>query len=157
MLAVWITLAVLLGLLTFLLVTPIILEVDTDSEQPIRVVLRGVFRFAVIVVGDEFMGEVSVFGIRKRFKFKASTKKKEGRKTKFTLRKGMQLLRTFQLRLLDWELDTGDYSLNARLYALTWIVARPNVRIRLNFIGCNRLRLVVVNRLISLGWAFLRK
>jgi hypothetical protein len=159
MMVLLVILMVFLVLLTFLLVTPILLEIDTDSTRPLILRWRGILCLALVMDADKFCGEVKILGFKKEFQFKNRQKKqaRTKRKSRLTLHKVMNVLRSFQVKNMDWELDTGNYVLNAQLYSVTWILERPRVQIHLNFLGHNRLRMVIGNRLIRLVWAFIKK
>ena len=151
------------ALLTFLLVTPIIIEVDSELDRPLRLIWRGIGMFSVFVEGDRFWGEFRAFGFHRQFPFKGRPKQKAERPTKkqkrsrFTMRMAINLIRSFRIRELVWHLDTGDFVLNARLFAVAALLSRPHIGIFINFTSSNSLRVTVTNRLISLIWAYVRK
>jgi hypothetical protein len=169
MLILLIIFLVLLVLLTFLLVTPLVLEIDSESSRPLNLRWWGVAGFSVVLEEEEFAGELRIFGFKRRISFTGRKRKKAKakvakphpekpkRKRRFTLRMVRNLLGSFKVRQLEWELDTGNFVLNGQLYSVLWMFQRPHMQVSINFLGRNRLKLVVDNRLIRLAWAFLKR
>jgi uncharacterized spore protein YtfJ len=104
MIVLLIILMVFLALLTFLLVTPILLEIDTDSERPLVLTWRGILRLSLVMDADKFCGEVKILGFKKEFQFKSRGKKhaKKKRNSKLTFHKVLNVLRSFPFALGEY-------------------------------------------------------
>ncbi len=151
---------VLVSLLIFVMVTPLIIEVDTESEVPVSVRWKGIMRMQLLLRDDEPEFEWFILGFRIKLgrKKKKPVEKVEKKPRKgFSLRKGLQLLRTFRIRRLDWDLDTGNFSTNAKLWPIFWFLSRKQYHLRVNFMGQNRLRFLIDNRLYRILGALMKK
>jgi hypothetical protein len=152
--------------LLLILILPVRIEVDTKKEF-LRVYMPFFFsgglyelmsdpdirlRFALIRISPGIFMKSKK---EKKTKEKLSEKKK-GKKTrkKLTLAEFLKILRTMagkiRIKKLIWEIDTGDFPLNAKLYPLTGLLTEPGKAISINFEGRNTLYLLIQTRIISL-------
>ena len=66
------------------------------------------------------------------------------------------LWRALDCRRFSVDLDTGDFSLNARLYPWFLLLSRPNRRVHINFSGRQDLAIQLFTRPGRLVWAVMR-
>lgn len=66
------------------------------------------------------------------------------------------VLRSFRVRELRWELDTGNYLHNALLYPIFYLLNLQNASTGINFLGRNGIRIRVGNRLMRMLFAFFK-
>lgn len=163
--AVWylVAIALVVGLVAYLLWMPLELRVDTA---------RGLYRVRLGVLARASLETEPEVGLRIHLRAgfwdfywepadfqKAGAKRKEGRKKgrkrkgpKFTPEKALKLLRSFRVRYFRWDLDTGNPVLNARLYPVFYLLDQTRGGFGINFMNHNRLALRLVNR----PWHILR-
>jgi hypothetical protein len=163
---VWLIIAgIVVGLLLAFAWLPIRIEVDTARAAFIRVVAGNVcygwveasekgwflrIRFLMFRKQIDLLNRPSA-GPDKPRKPSAPEKKK---RRKFP--SPGRILRTFRLHYLVCRLDTRDFSLNARLYPVCFLLSRAPVYLSVNFAGENYVRLAVSTRLFRLAFAFIR-
>ena len=156
---VWylVAIALLCGLLAYLLWMPLELQVDSsqslvclkvgilaraslepEPEHGIRLHLRAAFR--------DFYWGPSDFRKASGKKTKSRQKGQRRKIRKFSPQKALRLLRSFQVRHFSWDLDTGNPALNARLYPVFYLLDQTRGGFRVNFCDHNRLALRIVNR-----------
>lgn len=159
--------AVLVSLLLFLLLAPLRLELDTRVPY-IRFHWWGIGK-GMLYYDTEWKAGVQVLFFRKTFNLEQPVAKKkksipERVKTKKSkphqgmpfmqlMRKAGRLLGSFTVEQWQLALDTGDATLNARMYPLNWTpVTRGHVQV--NFIDENYLFLRIRNQVWKLLWAY---
>jgi hypothetical protein len=74
----------------------------------------------------------------------------------FYLNIALQFIHSFRLKRLSIEMDTGDYTLNARLIPFILIARRQNIDISVNFIDNNNLIMIIENRIYRLIWQVIK-
>ena len=68
------------------------------------------------------------------------------------LKSAIELIRSFRFKRLNIELDTGDYTLNARLIPVILLARRQNIEVSVNFIENNNLIMIIQNRIYRIVW-----
>jgi len=160
----WIVLIVLFGALLWLLVSPVVLEIDTRT--PAATVNWRTIGDVQVWFEDEWWLSFRLFFFRKTIRFadmKSKEKKKRPgrikRKKKIDfrrmLRKIGQVITSFQV--MEWRLalDTGDNCRNAQLFPLNYL-PRSTDHLLINFMDENYLVLKIRNRPWKMLYAFLR-
>ncbi|MFD2517037.1 hypothetical protein [Salinimicrobium flavum] len=66
------------------------------------------------------------------------------------------VLRSFRVRELRWELDTGNYRHNALLYPIFYLLNLQDASAGINFLGRNGIRIRVGNSLMRMLFAFFK-
>lgn len=159
----WMLIAILF-IIGWMLWAPVLIEVDSRVPQ---------VRFRWWSIGDAKMEYADgwwlsfrILFFRKRIKLTAIHKRKSAQpaarmparpvhRKRPSLKKIGRLLRTFRVREWDCHLDTGDYILNAQLYALNFWPAFQH-HLQVNFEDRNYLYLKITNRPWKLLFAWLR-
>jgi hypothetical protein len=163
-----ILLGIILLILTWLLVCPVTLHIDT-SQETFQVSMKGVFTLALDTASEEFVLGIRTPFFRKLyypFRDKSGTDKRtkpthpEKRKTRtrgrdMNFQKLRRLLRTFKVEDFRCSIDTGDYVQNALLVPVFQVMSQYRDRVSVNFNGEFYLRLVASNSLWRLGTAYL--
>ncbi len=144
-----IILSILLFALLWLLLAPVFLYIST-SESRYEAGLKGVFKVMVRVNAKEFpvlMGKVffisfriPVFRVKAR-KIKTTDPKKRKKKVRKLVRKRMRmimkivwrLIRSYRLKQLKVNIDTGDVIRNAHLIPVFAIIHREKVQLTVNY------------------------
>lgn len=88
-------------------------------------------------------------------KKKNIAKEKNKTRSKIGLIKGLQLLKSFKIKRFDLNIDTGDYTLNARLYPLFLFLNNGVGHFQVNFENRNQFVLHVQNRPIDIIKSFI--
>jgi hypothetical protein len=166
MTALYVIITLLVILIGFLLWTPIIIKVDTDTNDYF-VQWRGLAK-ARIEGDEQEIVRVKLNVLFLNFKFYplrswGKSEKKKGhsevKKTKkFNPKNGriaLRVLRTFEIKQFLLHLDTGDYILNAKLYPVFFFLNRFYGDFAINFNDKNRLALQVQNRPIFILKSFI--
>ncbi len=139
---------------------PVIVKIDTDTGEYF-IQFKGLAKASIL--GDEqelikiklnvlFMN-FDLFPLRKKFSRKKKLKEPEKKKKKWTVVKGQKafrILRSFKVKKLVLEMDTGDFVLNAKLYPVLFFMNRFNGSYAINFENRNRLALHLENRPIRI-------
>jgi len=158
-------LIVLAAAFTFLLLTPIVIEFD--SEQNLyEVRVAGIVRMR-IVFGEQFiLIKMRAFGFEKTLNplqlgSRKIRKEKQINKTdrisfQKAMHKGMAVIRTFDVRYLLINIDTDDYAMNGLLYPFAVLVSKPNRQFQINFQGRVEVKVKIVNNLSRMFLAFIR-
>lgn len=166
----WLT-GILIGL--FLLVIaflfiPIVLYIDTETEQ--YYVRLGALAKASVEADETEIILIKLKVAFLRFNFyplrfdeKPKEKKskvkhkphKRGMKGYKAIRKGLKVLRTFTIKRLLVDIDTGDCISNAKLYPLAALLDYRLGGFHVNFEGRNRLALQLENRPIYMIRSFI--
>ena len=135
-----------------LLFVPMKFFVDT-SKGAYYASLKGLAKASLELDQEELMRiRLKVFFLERCYyplkpkRAKETTAKKAGRKRKMQFGKVLRLLRTFKVERLSLDLDTGDYTLNAKLYPVFMLLDRHVGSFHINFQDHNRLVLDVRNR-----------
>ena len=162
MTALLVIIVLLLLLLGYLLWMPIVLKIDTDSHE-YYLQMKGLAKASVLGDKDEVLKvKLNVLFLNFNFyplrKISASKKKKlaskegkedvEKKKRNWTRQgqRALRVLKTFEVKHLLVDLDTGDYVLNAKLYPVFFMLNRWEGSFAINFMNRNRLALIVQNR-----------
>lgn len=159
--------AILLLFLTWLLVSPIRLQIDT-RRQVYLLQWQGIGRIQLMPVTDNLVIQLRVFFWRKKFypleyqprkkqPKEVGKKKKKSRKVDFQKykRKGIRLFRSFRIRAFRLDLDTGDYVYNSYLYPAFHFLSAGKRQLTINYRGLSEMFLIVENRLYRMLIAFL--
>lgn len=109
-------------------------SLELDQEVLLRVRLK------------VFFLERCYYPLKKSKKVKKSSAKKTVGKSKIRLGKLLRVLKTFKVQRFSVDMDTGDYTLNAKLYPIFMFLDRRVGSFHINFHDCNRLVLDVRNR-----------
>ena len=160
--SVVIILGILLLLIVLILIIPFYLQVDTENGQ-YRTGLRGLLK--VIFLPDEAAFELQWplyrhkihprFGDEPKPK-KKKTEKPQKKSSKFplsfkqSLKLARELIQTFKVRRFKVNLDTGDYTTNAQLVPVMWLLSGETAHFSTNYVGISSLDLMVENRLIRM-------
>ena len=167
-------LALFLALLLFLLFTTITLKIDSYQQQ-YYVQVWGLCR-ASIVTGDapilefrvlflrfriDLLEQVSKGIARRKQRQEAATSSPERKDRRMPKRMGQRLwrvLRSFKVRQLELDLDTGSVQWNAYLWPLFYFLRfRHALRhLHINYNGRVEAALHIENRLARMLWAFIR-
>ncbi len=168
---VWIiVLMVLLLALTYLLLAPIVLHIDTATDQ-YYVNLKGLAKATLIKEEKEFLKvkltvlfmNFNFYPLRKIGSSTSSEKKQKkklrarGRKKKrsMSVRTAFRLLKSFKVKKFLIDIDTGDYVMNAKLYPIFTYLDHRFGGFYINFKGHNRLLIHMYNRPITLIKSFI--
>lgn len=159
---------ILIVLLAWLLISPLILQVDTRrNEYALRWV--GLVKASFIPMPADILLRLQLPFWRRDFsllkllatpqKNKRRTVKKASsgtRKTgRFTWRRFRRLIKSFRVEYFRLELDTDDYVTNAYLYPLCYALRIPKGFVAINFQGRNQCAFQIKNRLVNLLVAFI--
>lgn len=93
--------------------------------------------------------------IGKNEKKKNIAKKKKKTRNEIGLRNGLQLLKSFKIKRFDLNIDTGDYTLNAKLYPLFLFLNNGVGHFNVNFVDRNQFVLHLQNRPIDIVKSFI--
>ncbi|MBG7629219.1 MAG: hypothetical protein IZT56_02190 [Bacteroidetes bacterium] len=93
--------------------------------------------------------------IGKNEKKKNIGKEKNKIRSKIGLRNGLQLLKSFKIKRFDLNIDTGDYTLNAKLYPLFLFLNNGVGHFNVNFENRNQFVLHLQNRPIDIVKSFI--
>jgi len=159
-------LSVLIVLVIFLLLAPIILFIDTNTNQ-YYIQLKGLAKLNFEADEDEFLKiKLKLFfmnfdfyplrkhkkNINKKRLTKAKSKKKQNR---FKLKTALRLLKTFKVKQFVLEIDTGDCIYNAKLYPIFAFLNYRTGSFNINFTGKNHFLLCLENRPIYILRSFI--
>lgn len=162
---IWvIILLIFLSICIWLLLSPFIIEVDTRIPQVgIRWISIGKMR---IWYEDEwwlsfriffYTKKIRVAAIKRKAKKKDDAAKTRRRKTRFIslLQKMIRISKTF--RVQEWQLavDTGDFTLNARLYPVNYL-PYTHTHLHINFSDENYFILKMKNQPWKIALAYLQ-
>lgn len=160
--------AVIIGFLFWLLLSPLVLEIDTRGPYAglkwvgigtVWIYYDGEWWFRMrIFFYRKTMPITSIRGRSKRIEAKKTEKKNARRKMRISrlIGKGIRILKTCNVD--EWELaiDTGDYTRNARFFPLNYLPYTIN-HLFINFTDTNYLVLKIRNRPLKLLYAVFRK
>lgn len=156
----------------FLLTRQLSLLVDTERNLYCLNV-KYVVTVSFLPADDDFFIEIKTFFYKKRIKIiesianKEKQAKKEKKKKKSADKKSKKkqakpfdfyyemallgislikdLLMSFEIRKYKVIIDTGDFTINAKLYALVPFLERINIKLEPNFLGKNAFTIIIVN------------
>jgi hypothetical protein len=163
-------LIILLGLILFLLLTPIWIELDTRVPFG-RLQCWGVggvelYHDKQWIVRLRILFFKKIFYLEKITKANGAKRKKKKREPGIPKRRGMSLwvmlkkmkrvYRSFTVEKWQLAIDTGDATLNARLYPLNWIPVLQG-HLFVNFNGDQHFQCRIRNAGWRLLWAWFRK
>ncbi len=147
--------------LGWILFAPLILAVNTGSEQ-YSARLPGIFKARFVRDEESYHVRIRVFFIpftMHPYGFAGKGQRKpKGRKprrtgsVKYGIMAFRELLKSFRLKLLYLNIDSGDYLLNAFMVPVLMFTRSERIRIRVNFMEENTLVMDLRNRLASLLW-----
>ncbi|WP_420322031.1 hypothetical protein [Flagellimonas sp.] len=151
------TLLVLFGI--YLLFAPLVLFMDT-KDNTYFVKLKGLAKVSFepdrmelvkIKLRIAFMN-FNFYPLRKKDSSKKEKieRRKPKRKHKMGPKKIGALLRSFRIKKLYLNVDTGDFILNAKLYPIFQVLNYHIGKFKINFQGNNRMVLVASNRPINI-------
>jgi hypothetical protein len=168
--------AVLLSVILFVVFTPVTLQVDSTRGLVAGLRVWGLGSGALTFRGDEFWLQARVWWWSRQWRLiellqkqhaarehKASKRKEKNVKPKRKVtdhfpgwNKLKAVLRTFHVRHLRLDVDTGSMELNGQLYPIAWWMAKWSGRdIQINFHGRFLCQLEVRNRAARVLWAYL--
>ena len=163
---VWIlaTVVLLIAFLLWMLLTPVILTIDTDRGR-YELVQKGIFtatfhplgvpRFRIRVMGFRMETHRQQNGSERSKEKKSSmVKSKRSRRFWMILLKGVY--RSITVRSLIASVDIDDVVLNAQLIPIMLMVSRGPIRLSTNFENRNFIYVVVQLRLNRLLWPVVR-
>jgi hypothetical protein len=161
---------ILLGLLFLLLLgflwMPIEVCLDTVTQQYF-VRLKGLVKASIAAHEEEliqvtlhvFFRKFNFFPLQKLFwgqsKKKGAKSKSRKRRTQMGFKKIKGILKTFKVKRLRLDIDTGDCITNAKLYPVFVFMNRFAGSFSINFEGRNEMVLVLQNRPIYLLKSFI--
>lgn len=162
-----ILLSVLLLLAGWLLLAPF--ELECDTRVPLLRLRWKTIGSAEITYEEGWKAVCRVLFFRKTIPLPAGTKAKKeikGKKEKgkrrkkmpagLAMRKLLRVLFTFRVRHWEWALDTGDQTLNAKLYPANYM-PRLQGHLQVNFTGVNYFSCRVQNRPWRILYAWLKR
>lgn len=150
----------ILVLLIYLLFTPILLFVDTSTNQ-YYITLKGLAKASLEKHSEELIRiKLTIIffkyyfyplkSIRESIKIKKPIKRKKRKekkmKQKFSFNKMVQLLKSFKVKKLLVNLDTNDCITNAKLYPLFALLNNYVGTFSINFQGRNQMVLHIESR-----------
>ncbi|WP_282162697.1 hypothetical protein [Ulvibacterium marinum] len=151
-------------LIISLLFVPIELYVDTiTNEYYFR--LRGLIKADIeghekelirirlnLIFGNFYFYPLRRIGLSQKGKTKKNVRKKKGKR--MGIGKVIRLLKTFTIKRLIIDMDTGDSLLNAKLYPVFTFLNHTMGRFSINFQGRNHLVLYIQNRPLNIIKSF---
>jgi len=162
-----IILSLLLLLIIYILWMPIILFVDTQTNE-YYVQLRGLAK-ARIQADKKEVFKIKMKVLFLNFKFYPLRKKKPSAKSKkikkynkknsikrIEFKKYLRMLRTFKIKRLFINIDTGDCISNAKLFPLFAFLNQTKASFNVNFEGRNQMVLHMQNRPINIIKSFVQ-
>ncbi|GAA4809997.1 hypothetical protein GCM10023330_16250 [Litoribaculum gwangyangense] len=124
-------------------------DLETDDAQVFRIRLNILLmKFYIYPLKRRKRG---VRKIQEKFKKKYQTEFKKKPK----LMKIFRVLRTFKVKQVYVNMDTGNYILNAKLYPIFSLLNYKFGNFHVNFLGQNELVLLIKNRPINIIKAFI--
>lgn len=165
---IWLTgfLVVLLLFIIGVLVTPMVLYVDTQ-ERRYEFVITGFFLFR-LVTGETIRPEMRIAGINVPFSpgKKRETEEESGKpaKKRQRVKKSFQAWRflitrmigSFRIKKFVADIDTGDVVVNSWLVPVLFFLRRPKAAMQINYEGRVYVHCEIQSRLIKLVWIFVR-
>ena len=164
---------IILSFLTWVLISPIRLYINTDTNKYF-IELKGIFRVSLVPDKKEifflrfrfFFINFNFYPFRKKKKKEKLVKHKKQRKKKrkktrikkirLIVKYTWNVLKSFKLRRLNVNLDTDDVILNAFLIPVFIFINRKNIWLNINYNGELSLILLVENRVINILLVMIR-
>lgn len=160
MIALSIILIFLIGLSCWIVTTPLRIKIDTEN-QLYQVHWKGIAEAILIPLSNDFLIRFRVFFWKKDFyplrqKAKQLEKKEKTKKVKSTkqssdlnrrFKKGIQLLKSFEVKTFKLNLDTDNYIYNSYLYPVFYFLNKEHRQLKINYQGDLELQLEIENRL----------
>lgn len=156
-----------LCLVLYIFFIPIILVLDTANNQ-YYLHLKGLAKASILGDKEELIKirlnviffNFYFYPLKKRKdknkKELSSQKKEKKSKKRFNIRKGLKLLKSFQVENLYLDIDTGDYVLNAKIYPIfEFLKYYTKGNFNINFEGKTQMNLCLKNRPIYLIKSFI--
>ena len=152
-------------LVIVLLFTPIVLCLDTATKQ-YYLQFKGLAKASFVAHEEEilqiklkiFFWKKDIFLLRSLRSLK-SKKKSKSKSRKFlqsnNYRKGMKILKSFEIERIAVNIDTGDVILNTKLYPIFTLLNYKYGNFNINFQGRNQLALYIQNRPIHIIKSFI--
>jgi hypothetical protein len=158
---IWLLLLALLLIVCGLLLSPIILSIDTRIPE-IKFSWKGIGNAAINYKEEKFLLRFRIFFYAKEIQLRRikGTKKKQAkskRKKRNSLkmfRKILGVFKTFRVPVWRISIDTGDYVYNAWLYPLNYFIGTEHCNI--NFHEENYMVLELRNNLAQMLYAWFR-
>ncbi|MDH5413637.1 MAG: hypothetical protein OEW87_05830 [Flavobacteriaceae bacterium] len=157
-------LVILLLLILYLLWMPMVLFIDTDTQQ-YYMQFKGLAKASIeghkeevlrihlkVVFFHFYFYPLKEIGNPKKKKIEKNSKKSSKR---IGMRKGLSLLRSFKVKRLLLDIDTGDCVKNAQLYPYFAFLNYKLGTFHINFEGRNRMALYMQNRPINIIRSFI--
>ena len=145
-----------------MLLVKIDLMIDTNTNQ-YYIQLRGLLKVSIekdpieilriklhFIFINYYFYPLRYIGKNKKNKNISKKKKKKKTRSKIGLRNGLQLLKSFKIKRFDLKIDTGDYTLNAKLYPLFLFLNNRVGHFNVNFKNRNQFVLHIQNRPIDI-------
>jgi hypothetical protein len=156
---------IVLAVIIFILVTPLILEIDTTTDiyrlqlvaiASVQVVfVDGLPQFRIWVLGwHKQIDPVRIKGYKKNKKKETSRRNKRNRSAARIWQKVRAVLRSFTVQYFEMDIDTDDYAANAVLYPIALAVSGQRTFIRINFDGRTSLKCKITNCIGKILFAF---
>lgn len=165
----YILIALFVLLITWILLGPVIMRIDTDRNQYMfslpGVVTAGIVHEEehIYIRGWIFFIPVKIDPFKQRRKRKKRTKevskKKKSRKSRRRMaRMFRKMTRAIRIKRLELDLDTDDFPLNAQLVPLFALISNQrNIQMQVNFEGNLFLHLDVRTRIGAILWLMLTR
>ena len=153
-------------LILYLLFVPVVFFIDTTTNE-YYIQLRGLAKVSIVADAKEVLKiklKITFFNfyfypLKKKSppKKKEIAKRNESRTMKrISLRKSVRVLRSFKVKRILLDIDTGDWILNAKLYPIFGFLNYHVGKFNINFEGRNRLALHLENRPIYILKSFIK-
>ena len=158
--------ALLLGLITWILIAPIQLLIDTDHNKYTLSWMK-IGSVELLPISNDFILRLRCGWLRKDYYLlelkpkKKSPAEKTGKRSKVSKagvmmwRKARKIMQTFRVIAFRLHLDTNDYILNSYLFPIFYLLNRPSRELEINYKGESGLRLIIENRLYKILIALL--
>jgi hypothetical protein len=153
-------------LITYLLLVPVVLFINTNTNEyyvQIKGFIKGnieadkkeLFRIKIKV----FFFNFSIYPLKKTKKINKDNKPNNNElkknKKRMSFKAGLRLLKSFKIKKLRLNIDTGDCITNAKLYPLFAFLNFKVGGFNINFNGENQLVLKIQNRPINIIKSFI--
>ncbi len=159
--------ALFLILLIFLLFAPIDLLVNTNKNE-YKIRIKGLAKAEIEAHESELVRiklkvlflKFYFYPLRKRSTSKSKRKEtdvSQKKRRRMPFKKGLKVLRSFRLRRLFLEIDTGNCISNARLYPLFALLSfYTDAMLHINYEGRNTLIMHIQNRPVDIIRSFIK-
>jgi hypothetical protein len=162
----WIILTAIMLFFVWLIFGPIRFKINTMKHR-YEVILPGIIRGMIIPTDDFLIFKLWITAIPIKFdplkpgKSKKPKKKEKPEKKKKKRKKegsipinkirkmAIRIMKSFTIEKLYWNMDTGDYVLNARLMPVFAAVSNNKRHLIINFQETNEFEIIVKNRIFN--------